>query len=249
MALTAASLVAYYSMEDTAGTDATGRGNTLTATNSPTAVAGKVANGGNFVAASQQYYTIADNADTSMGDIDFALACWLKPTTLPGAATLFGKWHSSGGVGTPKEYWIGTVGTALGFFVSNDGTAQTSINFGTALSTATWYFVVAWHNSVANTINICANDGTVASTAHTTGVFNGVSPFRIAGMASSNNYQNGVLDEVAVWKDIPTAADITDLYNAGNGRDYAYVSAMGTVAGQPMALRQSFMPKPFGRGF
>jgi len=222
-------LVAYYSQEDTTGTDATGRGNTLTAVNTPTSVLGIVGNGVSYASASSQYQTRADNADLSMGDIDFTIAGWLKATTLPGAASLFGKWHSSGGA-TPKEYWVGTVGTTLAFYVSSDGSAQTNINFGTTLATATWYFVVAWHDSVGNTINITANDGTVASASYSSGVFDGTSPFRLGAMASDNNYQNGILDEVGVWKRVLSAAEITELYNAGSGRDYAYIAA---AAGQP----------------
>lgn len=217
------SLVAYYALESTAGTDATGRGNTLTATNSPTTTTGKVGNGASLVAASSQYYTIADNADLSMGDIDFTIAGWVNATTLPAAATLFGKWNSTGGVGTPKEYWVGTLTTSVNFFVSSDGSAQTSKASAATLSTSTWYFVVCWHDSVNNTINIQVNNGTPDSAAYSSGVFDGVSPFRIGAMAGNVNFENGIIDEVGVWKRVLTAGERTSLYNAGAGITYPFV--------------------------
>lgn len=212
-------LVAYWALESTAGTDATGRGNTLSPVNTPTAVAGKVGNGANLVAASSQYYTIADNADLSMGDIDFTIAGWLKATTLPAAATLFGKWASGG----TKEYWVGTLGTAANFFVSSDGSASTSKASATTLSTGTWYLVICWHDSVNNTINIQVNNGTVDSAAYASGVFDGAEPFRIGAMSLPNNFQNGIIDEVGVWKRVLTAGERTALYNAGAGITYPFV--------------------------
>jgi len=57
------------------------------------------------------------------------------------------------------------------FAVSNDGTAVGFVDvesFGVP-ATSVWYFVCAWHDAAANTINIQVNNGTVDSLAWTGG--------------------------------------------------------------------------------
>lgn len=239
-------LVGYFAGED--ATDSTGN-TTLTNNNSVTFTAGKVGNAITCASASSQSLSAADNASLSMGDIDFTVACWaLLNTSAATTQGLVSKWNDPA---SDREWFLGAFSSRFQFGVSNNGTAEQFIpanNLG-APSTGTWYFVVAWHDSVANTINICVNDGTVNSAAYSVGGRDGTATFRIGAYRNTAfGFLNGQVDEAMVWKRVITAAEITELYNAGAGRDYAYVS--GAVAGQPMALRQSlFNTQPFGRGF
>ena len=115
--------------------------------------------------------------------------------------------------------------------VSSDGTSggaatATANNLG-APSTATWYFVCAGHDATGNVIWISVNAGTVDTTAHTTGVFNSASAPHVMGAnGAAANFWDGLLDEIGFWKrDI--RSDVSELYNAGSGRDYAYISGGG----------------------
>ena len=64
-------------------------------------------------------------------------------------------------------------GTNLRFHVSDDGINNDSAVNSAAISANTWYFFVAWHDAAGNTINISVNNNAAASTAHSTGVYDG----------------------------------------------------------------------------
>jgi hypothetical protein len=44
---------------------------------------------------------------------------------------------------------------------------------------------------------------------------------------------DGLIDEVGFWKRVLTSAERTELYNSGNGRDYAYITAAAGVSLTP----------------
>jgi hypothetical protein len=94
-------------------------------------------------------------------------------------------------------------------------------------SLSTWYFVVCWHNQAAATINICVNDGAVDSAARTAAISDTAAGFIIGadGFNTTNAPVDGRIDEVGFWKRVLSAAEITELYNSGSGRNYAYISA------------------------
>jgi hypothetical protein len=108
------------------------------------------------------------------------------------------------------------------FVVSNDGSASVALVANTAGSpaTATWYFVVGWHDSVNNTLNVQVNDGPVDSVAHSAGVFVGTETFRIGSGAGF--FMDGRVDEVGFWKKVLSTAERSALYNGGNGRTYPF---------------------------
>ena len=214
-------LIAYWSLEEASGTrvDATGRGNDLSPTAAPGNTTGKVGNALSLNG-STQYISRADNADLSMGDIDFTIAGWFN---IPSLATwaLVTKWNTTG---NHREYWLGYFSSKFQFFVSSNGTATASVAPAATSSTSAWHFVVCWHDSVNNFIKISVDDGAVASSSYSSGVFDDTTEFRI-GADVNGSFFGGPVDEVGIWKRVLTAAEITDLYNSGNGRDYAYISA------------------------
>ena len=213
-------IVAYWSLTDLV--DSAGS-NTLTNNGAATFVTGKVGNAGNFVAASNQYLSIADNADLSMGDIDFTIAAWVNFTTVAASGIVS---KSSGATAATLEYAIYFFTGLLRFQVS-DGTTlttRTASTFGLPAS-GTWYYVVAWHDSVANTINICVNDGTPDSASYSAGVQDSTHQFEIGrAFAAINRDIDGLVDEVGIWKRVLSGAEITELYNGGAGRDYTYIA-------------------------
>ena len=237
-------LISYWSLEAASGTrvDAVvASANDLTDNNTVTGNPGKVANAAQFTAANSEYLSRADNASLSTGDIDFTVACWVYLDTNVNA-TLITKYN----VQTNQDEYLlfynqndhspnnrfSFVVTATGAPAANKVVDATS--FG-APSLSTWYFIAAWHDSVGNTINICVNDGTVNSTATTAGVFDGTAPFQIGaligGAGTNVYYMNGRIDEAGFWKRVLTSAEITQLYNSGNGMSYADITAGGAALG------------------
>jgi hypothetical protein len=212
------SLISHWRLEEASGTrfDAHGA-NDLTENNTVASAVGKLGNAASFIAANQESLSIADNPSLSMGDIDFTIAGWVYLTTLDFTG-LVGKWTA----GT-VEYLVYYDGTNLRFYVSANGTTNANLANSQVISAATWYFFVAWHDSVANSINITVNNNTPASLTHSSGVFNGTAPFYLGFNQEGLTWLNGRLDSVSVWKRVLTSAERTQLYNAGAGLDYPFV--------------------------
>ncbi len=226
-----ANLVAFWELEEASGSRADARGsNTLTDNNTVTQAAGKVGNAAQFTASSGEYLSIADNAALSMGDIDFTIAAWVYLDTKANEV-IAAKYRTNTSQREYLLYYAATDGATqrFVFLVSPNGVSTNLVvanNFGEP-STSTWHFVVAWHDSVANTINIQIDDGAADSTAHSTGVFNGTDDFRIGALYTSapTYFLNGRIDQVGIWKRTLTTTDKTWLYNSGNGRSYAEIAA------------------------
>jgi hypothetical protein len=162
----------------------------------------------------------------NFGDEDFTIACWINPESIAANMWIITKLAGAG----LRQYALlfsNSSGT-LQWRVSNDGTAIVNETWGAFdLSTGTWYFIVAWHDSVNNVIGLSVNDGTAETTAHSTGVFQSSQRFSLGAVGNSNASYDGLMDEVGVWGRVLTSSERTELYNSGNGRDYAYISGGG----------------------
>lgn len=203
-------------------------GNTLTATNSPGSTTGKIGNARSFVRASSQKFDAADSAGTSAGDIDFTLAYWVRFTSLPASMDCVSK---DSEVATHREYLTGYTSGSSGRFrflvfdasTGNTSTAILASTFGTP-STGVWYWVVCWHDSVANTLNIQINNGAVDSTSYSSGIRDSDSKFTIGARQATGAELNGDMDQVVLKKGIWTDSEKTIIYNSGNGLAYPWVT-------------------------
>lgn len=205
----------------------------------PTLVAGKVGSAVHFAAASTQGLTCSGGgtfkgakAALYGGDTDFSIAFWayLDSTGADRAAVC--KWDT---VSQFCEYAVifANAANRFRFQVSTDGiTVASSVDatsFG-APSIATWYFIVAWHDSYGNTLNIQVNNGTVDSTSYSGGVANfygvagNASPLNLGQFDDPASYWDGSLDEMAFYRRVLTPSMRTWLYNDGLGRTYPFTS-------------------------
>jgi hypothetical protein len=238
-------LVAYWSLDEASGDalDACGS-NTLTDnTDNATvgAATGKISGASDFESGSNEYFSIADNAALSTGDIDFSFAGWVQLESNGADQWILGKYNT--GTGSREyELFYTPITDRFTFRISADGssgtlaTAQADV-FGSP-SLATWYYVACGHNATTNQAWISVNAGTPNTTSHSTGVFNGTAGFAIGsrnGDAATNPW-DGLIDEVGFWKrDI--RSDLSELYNAGSGRDYAYITGGGGGATVKQLMR------------
>ena len=204
------------------------------ADNLPTTLAGldlwmradlDVSTGGSrqFTAANLEYFSIADNAALSTGDIDFSLFGWIYLDTKASNKALISKYETTG---NQREYSV-RYDQPLDRFVvqvSNDGIAtvtKADNNLGSP-AVGNWYFVVVEHDSVANTLSIQANNGTIDSVAHTTGVFDGTAPVHIGAsdISAAPYYMDGRIARVGFRKATLSTAERSQLYNSGGGMFY-----------------------------
>lgn len=204
------SLVAYWKLDETSGTrfDSTGRGNHLTDNNTVTSTAGKVGQAAFFTRANNEWLGHASNTDLLLGDVDFTIAGWFRPTNVILDAGIVSKWDSTIGV----EWLIEVFNGDLYFLISN-GTTVHSVQRPIAINT--WYFFVASHDAAADQIALSVNQGTAATTSHSSGAQSTSQQFHVGQYAS--RFHNGEVDELGVWKRKLTAAEQTQLFNSGSG--------------------------------
>lgn len=233
-------LIAYWKLDETSGTrnDSVGS-NHLTDNNTVTSAAGIISNAAEFLAANSEFLSIADNTDLSTGDIDFTISFWVYfNATTP--AALVGKWETSAN----REYAVYLESNVINFSVSTSGVSISGTVTAAALglpSTGTWYFVVAWHDSINNTLNIQADNATPESTAYSSGVVERAAAFKIGTLYDSPGVYDfsGRIDEVGFWKRVLTTDERSALYNSGNGLAYPF----------PVSLSPSFRINKLRPGF
>jgi len=221
-------LIAYWKLDEASGTRNDSKGaNHLTDNNTVTQAVGKVGNAAQFTLANSEYLSIADNADLSAGDIGFTIACWVYPDSIGVTQEVLEK--APAGLGNEAtEYEIRLNGTTLTFRVG-DNISPVNIDVAGAISAGVWHFIVAWHDPVANTINVQVNNGTIYSEARTTGSYNSAGDFVIGRQVDNAYYFGGRIDEVGFWKKVLTAQERTDLYNGGSGSTYDPSGVCSTV--------------------
>lgn len=214
-------LVAYWKLDESSDgsvqvdrADSSGAGITLTDGNTTASgtLGGDAA--ADFEASNSETLTAASDlaALDFNGNQSFTIAFWFRFESSAADQYLLSKWQ------TPDfQYGVTFQNTTdrLRFLVSADGTSSTAVladSLG-AVSNAVDYFVVCWHDADADTINIQVNDGTVDSAAHSTGIFNGSTIFRL-GNRPTANHADGLMKKIGVWSRVLTTGERTTL--AGN---------------------------------
>jgi hypothetical protein len=225
-------LVAWWELDEVSGDrdDVHTNGLTLTDNNTVTSDTGVGGTGTAAVFASGNSETLSrpDNDLLDTGNIDFTIAFWT-----------YGVWANVMGlvtkndVASNREYEIiyYDAPDRFEFNVTSDGLVGTiatvDANGLGSPADSTWYFVVAQHDSVANTISLQVNDGTRTTTSHSAGVFAGTSNFILGSHVGAANYLTGRMAKVGFWKSaagaggVLSAAQLTALYNSGTGLSYA----------------------------
>ncbi len=215
-------LESYWKLDEASGSraDSVG-GNTLTDSGSVGQAVGKVGSSAQFVRASSKSLLHSDNASLSTGDIDFTLACWCYIDSKSGNSPMISKLDAAPNFEHLFYHANGT--DRFTFAVSPAGSTLSSVaatTFGSP-SLATWYFVVAWHDSVNNTLNIQVNNGTVDSVSYSSGVFNSAANFYI-GKHGNGEFWDGRIDEALFYKRVLTAPERTQLFAGGSGTTYPF---------------------------
>jgi len=195
----------------------------------PGQITGKVDDGGfaaNFATPSGVLFHI-DNTDLSTGDIDFTIAGWFYISDKTAVRHFVARWKEPG---NQREYQIyySPGNDRININVSSDGSNAPGVaanGFGSP-PLNTWFFIVAWHDSVANTLNIQINNGSTDGIAHSAGVLNSTAQFQLGASTElssiSDFYHKGRIDAVGFWKKVLTSTERAKLYCGGHGKDYPF---------------------------
>ena len=226
--------VAYWKLdESSAGSSQVNRvdevsGHTLTDINTTASGTGKIGNGADFEEGNNEALNMADHADLSFGNEDFSLAVWVNMESDSDDNYVVSKWD----FGANDREWsilYDFSDDRFCFDISSNGTAyqrEKADNLG-APSTSTWYFIVAWHDADANTMNIQVNNGTVDSASYSSGCNDNISKVGVGCCHNSGNpasTMDGIVDEFGVWSRVLSESERTQLYNGGNGLTYPFIT-------------------------
>lgn len=217
-------LEAWWTLDEASGTRVDSHGaNNLTDNFTVTQAAGKVGNAAQFAVANTEYLDIVDNVSLSMGDIDFTICAWAYLDSKPGAGGrgVLAKYNAGAG---EREYLIqyrldtnriqflwGTNGGATGNSIPAD-------NFG-VVSTGAWMFIVAGHNG--NNVFISVNNGAKNTAGDNGTLHDSTSNFHLGSQNGTSETWDGRIDETCLYKRVLSSAEITWLWNSGDGRTYA----------------------------
>ena len=217
-------LESWWSLDETSGTrvdSVIATGNDLTDNGTVLSAVGKQSNAAQFVNGNVEYLSITGNASLQTGDIDFTHCLWVYLDSVSSEMFLMSGWGPNSSTAN-LAYTIGHYPPTDTFYyvVGNQSTFGIKFSDSAASVVAdTWYFVATWHDSVANTINLQVDNGTIDSLSYSSGSHTNITDFNI-GSAGSSLWTDGRIDEVGYWKRLLTASERTELYNSGSGIGY-----------------------------
>jgi hypothetical protein len=219
-------LVAYWPLNETATSgdvtarDESGKGNNLTSNNSVLSTTGKIGNARDFVAANSEFLSIASNTDMQFGDKDWTISLWFNLNDT-NSYQIVAK-DASGG----REFECSSATTGGNtrlttvFYHSGGSVSVVAPNPG-SLATGTWHFLALRHINSTGVISGRINTTTGLTFTRPAGqTWNATSTeFRLGARAFSpfQNFLNGKIDECARWSRALSDAELTELYNNGNG--------------------------------
>lgn len=221
-------LIAWWSLNETSGTrNDSHSSNHLTDNNTVTSAGGKKQNAANFASANLEYLSLADNDNVSMSTSSFTVAGWVYMHSISSSQIIMIKGPALAGNVNLREFNISYNSSPSDRFVFRVGNGSASsivtANALGAVSTNTWYFIVAWYDGATGNIYIRINNGSSDSVA-SSGSYNSTYPLIVGAFSDPASSLDGRLDEVAIYKRVLTSDEQTWLYNSGAGREYCEVA-------------------------
>ena len=138
----------------------------------------------------------------NMGTSDFTLSIWLKTDDTGSRQHVFQQTGSN-----DNRVIAINSGGSLTSRLGGSGSDHVS---GVTLSTGTWYHIALVHDNSANTLKWYVN-GTEQNTNTSVDVPSNTGTFYLGTNSDANDkYFNGQIDEVRIWNDVRTAAEISD---------------------------------------
>lgn len=219
-------LISYWKLDEASGNALDAHGsNALTETSGTidTASGLPLGNARDFEAGDTEYFSVADNASLSTGDIDWSCFCWVRAESF-GANRWIAAKHS-GANDTTSEwqlYFRASGGTDRFRLEKISGGTNVGVNFA-AINPAinTSYFIAWGHNASTNEIWISVNGQTPEVLSTSTGVNDSAAAFTIGARADASGYWDGLIGHFAFFnRDI--RSDLASFYNSGSGVAYPF---------------------------
>ena len=168
---------------------------------------------GSFLLATDDIFSIRPVGAPASG-VDWSVVFWCKANTFASSPGILSNWANSGG---PVQWLLYDDGANLTFQI-RDAAAGDHAASRARPSTATWFFVAITYTAATGAISFSIDDGTPA-TATTPSVAEGVGALTVGNRNSGSGGAPlvGTFDNLIFYDRVLSAAEITELYNAGAG--------------------------------
>lgn len=219
-------LISYWKLDEESGTREDSHGsNDLTDNNTVGFGTGKIENGADFEASNSEYLSITHASQTGLnftGDCSFSM--WYAPESAPpnnDQYNLLCKYGVAGSQQYNVEYRNDSGVKNLRWVTSDNGTTNDDAkSFNYDLGTGTLKHIVFTFHASSSTYKVYVDGVLVGSqTGVNNSIYNGTSNFFV-GARVSEEYNDGIIDEVGAWSRTLTAGEVSNLYNAGSGLPY-----------------------------
>jgi Concanavalin A-like lectin/glucanases superfamily len=173
---------------------------------------------------------VSNYAALTTGDIfedRITLAAWIKPTSTNGSQTIVSR--NNAGIANLSSFQFSIIDRRLYFQVNqNDSTSRSYITSSPVISVGVFQHVAASFDSETQMMEIyvngisfpltLVNSDTVTSFPHLTGEnFTPITLGAFTGEGTPNNrYFSGQIDEVLIFRQVLSAAEVQSIYNAGS---------------------------------
>lgn len=214
-------IAAYWKLDETSGTREDSVGSTdLTDNNTVGSAAGKSGNAAVFVDANNEKLTVTDNAVVSVGNVDWSLMFWVKPTDVSGTDPLVAQYDNL--TASDRAYRVTRSGSNYSFdYYDTGGTAHTGNTIGSAAA-GTWAHIAVVHDATENTIQIYLNKTAIDPISETLGIRDTSEVFQICGNPGTVEC-DATIDEVGIWDKALTQAEVNEHYNkTDSGSSYPF---------------------------
>lgn len=180
-------------------------------------------------------YELSNSDSTTYTDLDltppFAISLWWKPETTGVVQGLITKRDGSNNDNFLNYRIIAHDSDTFKFYAANTVSgAYCSLTSTTTFSAGTWYNVIVNVPSSGN-CEIFVDGGTAEDSSAVSGtIYTHNTAFYTGKNTPSAGYADGVIDELYIYDHVLSGADITELYNSGNGyQPYAAASSNASV--------------------
>lgn len=216
-------LVSYWKLNEASGTRSDSHGtNHLTDNNTVGSGTGVISNAASFVKANSEYLSCASNSTLQMSsNTSFTISAWVKINSSAIAHQFVTKDDDAA---NSRDFTLDFGGAPIQLRWYIKGGAYLVTSGGTGVA-GTWYHLVAWYDSSNGQLHLRINDTvTYDSATGATGTDVSAAEFRIGAReyAANEDYADGLIDEVGLWKRVLTSGEITQLYNSGSGFTYPF---------------------------
>jgi hypothetical protein len=154
-----------------------------------------------------------------IGPTNFSIVFWVKTSVSGGTPN----WYNGAGLvdgevgGVQNDFGVALVGAKVGFGVGNPDTTLTSVK---SVNDNVWHQVIVTHDAGTGAMTIYIDGALDSSLTGPTGARTTPSNLRFGSLLTGVNFFNGSLSDVAMYSQVLTAGQVTQLYKAATGTFY-----------------------------